>query len=142
MSTEINGPTYHLSCPLSARAADAAMVVPDSKPLHWIGVLFIFLGLTTMAVRVYANRCGTSPRWIAAIALVTIVACLTAWLVGDGPLYKELEVGPRGRGVLRSVDVRAAVNGRFLSLPCLSRDKMAVLQAVSYLRCMVFLFNC
>lgn len=60
-------------------------------PLHWVGVLMIFLGLVSMGVRVFTNRCGTSPNWVCAVAVVTIVACLTAWLMADGPLYDEVK---------------------------------------------------
>ena len=52
----------------------------------------IFLGLVSMGVRVFTNRCGTSPNWVFAVAVVTIVACLMAWLMADGPLYNEVKV--------------------------------------------------
>ena len=52
----------------------------------------IFLALVAMGVRVFTNRCGTSPNWVGAIAVLTIVASLTAWLVADGPLYDKVKV--------------------------------------------------
>lgn len=52
----------------------------------------MFLGLVTMGVRIFTNRCGASPRWAGAIAVVTVLACLTAWLAFDGPLYKKVKV--------------------------------------------------
>lgn len=62
------------------------------QPLHWVGVLMVLLGLVTMLVRVYTNRCGTSPKWSAGIAVATVAVCLASWLLADGPLYKEVNV--------------------------------------------------
>lgn len=62
------------------------------QPLHWVGVLLMLLGLVTMGVRIYAGRCGTSPQCASGIAVLTIGACLTAWLVCEGPLYADVKV--------------------------------------------------
>ncbi|CAB1113101.1 unnamed protein product [Ectocarpus sp. CCAP 1310/34] len=60
-------------------------------PLHWVGVLMLLLGLVSTLVRVYTNRCGTNPKWSAGIAVATVAACLSSWLLADGPLYKEVK---------------------------------------------------
>lgn len=62
------------------------------QPLHWVGVLLMLLGLVTIFVRVYTNRCGTKPEWSGFIAMITIAACLASWLLAEGPLYNQVKV--------------------------------------------------
>lgn len=62
------------------------------QPLHWVGVLLMLLGLVTILVRVYTNRCGTKPEWSGFIAMITMAACLASWLLAEGPLYNQVKV--------------------------------------------------
>lgn len=58
-----------------------------------MGVLIALLGFLSMGIRVYTGRFGTTPECVLMVALVSLGACLTAWLVWDGPLYREVKVG-------------------------------------------------
>lgn len=52
----------------------------------------MLLGLVTVLVRVYTNRCGTKPEWAGFIAVLSMAACLASWLFADGPLYSKVKV--------------------------------------------------
>lgn len=52
----------------------------------------MLLGLVTILVRVYTNRCGTKPEWAGSIAVLTATACLASWLLAEGPLYDKVKV--------------------------------------------------
>lgn len=62
------------------------------KPLHWVGMLVMVVGVICLSVSKKTRRCAATPGCVTVATLLSIIGCLTACLAFDGPLYDEVKV--------------------------------------------------